>query len=196
MKYFAIICYILPLLTQAQKALDLGSPAPTFSGIDQNGQHIQLNEVIKDSLIVLQFYRGEWCPHCNRHMSQLQDSVQLLNNLGAKVIAITPENKENIALTTSQTGASFSIVHDTNHVIMDAYKTTFKLGLIKNIGYNIAGINVKKRSEFNERLLPVPATYIIDQKGIIVGRYFNETYSERMPVSEMIKIIKAVNKGS
>lgn len=171
-------------------ALEIGSKAPDISASDQTGHQVSLSDEIKDSIIIVQFYRGEWCPHCNRHMSYLQDSIRQIRALGAKVIAITPENQENIELTMRQTKANFSFIHDKNHVIMDAYKVTFRLGLLKNIGYNFAGINVKNRSGFEDRYLPVPATYIINHEGIIIGRYFNEDYSQRMPIRDMIAILK------
>ncbi len=180
----------MPFYSVGQEALEIGSKAPNFNGIDQYGNQIALIDELKESIVIVQFYRGEWCPHCNRHMAQLQDSVRYLNQLGAKIIAITPENQENIALTTAQSGAKFTIIQDLNHEIMDAYKTTFKLGIFKNIGYNFAGINVKKRSGFDERYLPVPATYIIDSNGFVIGRYFNEDYSTRMSIKSMIEIIK------
>jgi peroxiredoxin len=73
---------------------------------------------------------------------------------------------------------------------MDAYKVTFRLGGTKNTAYKIAGIDVREASGSDHRMLPVPATYIIGTDGRIKGGFFNEDYSFRMPVRDILRSIK------
>lgn len=178
----------------SQEKLQLYSSAPNFTGKDQYDKELVLYSLLKEGPVVLFFYRGQWCPHCNRYMSNLQDSVELVHKLGAKVVAITPERIDNIAKTVLKTKAMFSIVYDENHKIMDRYKVTFKLAYGKNLMYNAAGININKASGNSDRVLPVPATYIIEKNGRIIGAHFNEDYSKRMPVSRIIDILKKRNE--
>ena len=74
---------------------------------------------------MLFFYRGEWCPYCNKHIEQLQDSLQLLTGKGAYVIGVTPETGENINKTVGKTHASFSIIEDKGYRIMKDYKVNY-----------------------------------------------------------------------
>src|SRR5688500_9508081 len=70
------------------------SKAPDFKLKDQNGVEQNLKELRKKGPVVVLFYRGHWCPYCNRELSRFQDSLQLITDKGATVIAITPEASE------------------------------------------------------------------------------------------------------
>ena len=174
---------------QNPEPLFIGDKAPNFLALDQNENRVSLKDRLKEGPVIIVFYRGEWCPHCNRHMSQIQDSLSMILDAGASVIAITPEKGEKIEKTVSKTGASFSIVYDENHRIMDKYNVTFKLSGWKRFIYGFAGININKASGNKHSALPVPATYIIAQDGTIFASHFNEDYSERMQVIEMLEVL-------
>lgn len=174
----------------SQERLELFSEAPDFSGIDQFAEKIVLDEMLKKGPVVVVFYRGEWCPHCNRHMSNLQDSLHMINTFGARVVAVTPEKTSNITKTAEKTNAEFSIIYDKEHKIMDDYKVTFTLGVAKHLMYRIAGININEASGNDDRALPVPATYIIEKNGRIIGAHYNEDYTLRMPVSKIVKVLE------
>ena len=62
-----------------------------FDAVNQNGQRIHLDSVLKDGPLVLVFYRGQWCPFCNRHLAVFQDSLALVSAFGANVVALSPE---------------------------------------------------------------------------------------------------------
>ena len=78
------ICLIFPLRILAQTGLKTGEIAPTFTALDNAGKSIDLKELLKThKAVVLFFYRGQWCPYCNKQIKQLQDSLQLLTEKGA-----------------------------------------------------------------------------------------------------------------
>jgi peroxiredoxin len=179
----------ISVLAQNPEPLYIGDKAPNILAVDQNEQRVSLKDRIKKGPVIIVFYRGEWCPHCNRHMSQIQDSLQMILDAGASVIAITPEKGEKIEKTVSKTDASFSIIYDENHRIMDNYKVTFKLSGWKRFIYGFAGININKASGNKDSALPVPATYIVAKDGTIYASHFNEDYTERMQVIEMLEVL-------
>jgi peroxiredoxin len=190
-KALSIIVVFFSLLfvsnSYSQSGLNLNDTAPNFSGIDQNGKSIVLNELLKNETVVLIFYRGEWCPYCNKQLSDLQDSISFITQSGAKLIAITPENKENIKKTLQKTDVSFSIISDDNTKIMTDYKVAFELDSITNMKYKTYGINLKKNNGSNGSNLPVPAVYVINKKGEISFRYFDSNYKKRLSVKELLK---------
>ena len=94
------------------EGLFINSKAPDFKAKDQNGVDINLKDIRKKGPVVIIFYRGNWCPYCNKELTRLQDSLQLITEKGAQVIAVTPEASEGIGKTIEKTKASFSIVHD------------------------------------------------------------------------------------
>jgi peroxiredoxin len=102
----------LIMAQEAPEGLFLNSKAPDFKGKDQNGADVRLKDLLKKGKVVLVFYRGEWCPYCNKNLKRLEDSLQLIKDKGATVIAVTPEQPESIAKTIEKTKAEYSILHD------------------------------------------------------------------------------------
>ncbi|MEI6854029.1 MAG: peroxiredoxin-like family protein [Bacteroidota bacterium] len=178
-------------LACGQDTLAMHSQAPLFEAMDDSGQKVSLQQLLLKGPVVVSFYRGQWCPYCNRHMSNLQDSLSFITALGASLVAITPEKNEEISKTISKTGASFSIIYDEGHKIMDAYKVTFKVDGFKNLLHFAEGVNINKASGNTDNVLPVPATYIIAPDGSIIGRHFDTDYTVRMPVKDILKVLNS-----
>jgi len=185
----SLIGLFLNGFSQQPEPLFIGQKAPNFKALDQYEKPISLKERLEKGPVVLVFYRGQWCPHCNRHMSQIQDSLQMIIDTGASVIVITPEKGEKIRKMIKKSDASFSILYDEKHRIMDKYKVTFKLSGWKRFIYGLGGININRASGNKDNALPVPATYIIATDGTVFSSHFNEDYSERMPVIEMLEVL-------
>lgn len=191
MKYLVSLLFVCSYLTfLAQKQLPKGSIAPSFVAKDQSGKLIKSEKLLEKGPLVVLFYRGYWCPYCNRQMSQVADSMKMITDLEATVVAITPEKGKYIDKTQKKTNASFSIIHDENHKIMDDFQVTWNMRKTKSFFYKFAGINLNKSSGNKDRALPVPATYIINKSGKIIGSYFNKDHTKRMAVSQIIEVIK------
>lgn len=84
--------------------LKIGHIVDDFSTENHLGERWILSKELLKGPIVLIFYRGQWCPFCNRHLSELQDSLAVLKELGVQVVAISPEKPEKINLTIQKTG--------------------------------------------------------------------------------------------
>ena len=128
MKKYLLIATALFFASQAlaQTGLKSGEAAPAFTAKDNSGKTIDLKQVLKShKAVVLFFYRGQWCPYCNKQIKELQDSLQLLTAKGAYVIGVTPETGENIKKTIGKTKASFSIIQDKEYKIMMAYGVNY-----------------------------------------------------------------------
>ena len=193
-----IVCLVSGILfsiflpaQERPEGLFINSKAPDFRAKDQHQQEIRLKDVLKDSLVVLIFYRGQWCPYCNKYLSKLEDSLLLINKKGARLIAISPEKPENIKLTIEKTKASYPLIYDKDMKIMKAYDVAFEVdertvNRYKNADIDLAAANGQKDKVF----LPVPALYIINKEGAIIYRYFEPDYKKRLPVIEILEQLK------
>ncbi len=184
-------CLFLAVHAQeAPEGLFLNSHAPNFKGTDQNGRKVELKDALKKGKVVLVFYRGQWCPSCNKYLQQLNDSLQAIQGLGATVIAITPETTENVAKTIEKTKASFSILSDEGLKIMKAYDVEFEVPANTLERYRNTGIRIDENNGANGNFLPVPATYIIDKESTVTYRFFNPDYKKRPSIQELLDNLK------
>ncbi len=185
-----VLALCLSIGLQAQtgpKGLNLNDKAPDFSATDQNGKTISLKNELKKGSVVLVFYRGQWCPFCNRSLKQLEDSLFLITAKGASVLTITPEVQENISKTITKTKATFPILHDEGLEIMKSYDVAFKVDDKTVESYKKYGIDFNvANGASNGANLPVPAVYVINKEGKIVYKYFDTDYRKRSSVKDIL----------
>ena len=190
MKYMMLsIAVLLFSLVSAQSTdptgLKVGDMAPMFTGTDNNGKVFSLEAALKKGDVVLMFYRGQWCPYCNKQMSQMNDSLSFITKKGATVVAISPEVQESVVKTIEKTKASFPVISDVQMKIMKDYKVNFAVPQTVIERYKNFGIDFNATNGENGANLPVPATYVIGKNGKIKYVFFNPDYRMRASVKDI-----------
>lgn len=188
-----LLCFFIAVAGFAQdkpEGLFINSKAPDFRLKDQNDEWIALKDLRRKGPVVVMFYRGYWCPFCNRQLKGLQDSLQLIKDKGASLVAITPESSVGIDTTIIRTGATFPLLTDVDGKLAAAYQVVFKVDDRTVNRYKMAGIDLLKTNNQKEASLPVPAVYIINSEGTVTYRYFDENYRKRVSVKEILANIK------
>jgi len=183
--FFAIYIFI----SNAQiypAGLKVNDKAPDFSSKDQNGKIISLKDELKKGKVVLIFYRGQWCPYCNKELKNMEDSLSLITSKGATVVAVTPELPKNISKTIDKTKAAYSILSDDGLKIMKAYDVAYAVDSTTMKMYKGYGIDFAQANGSNGVNLPVPAVYIIDTNGNITYRYFDIDYRKRVSIQKIL----------
>lgn len=173
------------------EGLFINSKAPDFKAKDQSGVDVSLKELRKKGPVVVLFYRGHWCPYCNKELTRFQDSLQFITGKGAQLVAITPESTEGITKTIEKTKAVFPILYDQDMKIAKGYAVSYQvderaLSRYKNFGTDLLTINQQKEKAY----LPVPAIYVVNKEGSVIYRYFNDDYKKRPSVKEVLEEIK------
>jgi peroxiredoxin len=172
------------------EGLFINSKAYDFKAKDQNGNDVSLKELRKKGNVVVVFYRGNWCPYCSKQLQKLQDSLSLITDKGATVVAITPEAQEGVSKTVDKTKASFPIIHDADMKIAKAYQVAFKVDDRTVQRYKSGEIDLLKINNQKEAYLPVPAVYIVNKDGSVTYRYFDADYKKRVSIKEIADQLK------
>ncbi len=168
------------------EGLKVGDDAPAFTATNQDGTSVDLKELLKKGEVVIVFYRGQWCPFCNKQLSKLNDSLSFITDKGASLLAITPETGDNIKTTIEKTKAAYSILEDKNMAIMKSYKVSFAVDEKTIERYKNYGIDFDKANGSNGANLPVPATYIIGKDGKVKYVFFNPDHRKRSSVKDIL----------
>ncbi len=75
----------------------LGQTAPDFTLLNDSNQPLKLSEQLKNGPVVLVFYYGYYCSHCVAQLFVLNDDLRHFRELGAEVIAVSPDSPEDTA---------------------------------------------------------------------------------------------------
>lgn len=168
--------------------LKVGDKAPDFNMKNQDGKEVSLVNALKEGPVLLVFLRAEWCSFCVRHLKEFQDNIQAIHEAGsAKVIAVSPQEKSYMREFHKENQFSFPIVHDEDHSLMTDYKVLFHV--TKKYNDYIEKAKGKRIEVFNgneEAVMPVPATYLIDQDQKIKYVHYDPDYKKRSDVKEVI----------
>lgn len=181
------VCSHFVCAQESPGGLQVGQEAFNFTGVDQFGESFELNKTLKQGPVVLIFYRGSWCPYCNKHLSQLEDSLNFIQNKGGIVVAVTPEKPKGIDKMIESTSASFKIIHDKDLKIMNTYNVTYRLEDTMVKKYKKGGIDLYASNGDNGPHLPVPATYIIGQGKKVLFAFFDPDYKKRATVGKILQ---------
>ena len=173
------------------EGLQVGTVAPVFKAIDADNNEYALEHALESGPVVMIFYRGYWCPYCNKHLALIQDSLEFIYELGASVIAISPEKPVYLEKIRRKTGSEFTLLYDEGYRIANAFDVTFMPNQKQIRKYNtFMGANLKETHSDDTQRLPIPATYIIDRNGRIAWRQFDPNYKNRSMVSQILKALE------
>lgn len=169
----------------------VGTMAPKIQGLTRSGSRFSLAKTLESKQVILVFYRGNWCPYCNRYLSNLNDSLELLTGKNVEIVVVSPENKEEMEKMDSKIGSGFTFLPDSAGQIMKSYDVLFTVteGYSKKIK-RFLFTDIGKHNGQTQAQLPVPATYVISQDGRITYRHFNYDYATRASVKQLLDALE------
>lgn len=182
------IKYGVDTISELPIGIKVGSDAPQIRAVSISGDSIVSELMLKEGPIVVIFYRGQWCPVCNKYLSELSESLSDIKAKGAIVLAIAPELAENAIKTSEETESNFIFIADTSLQILKDYDVLFDVtkkyqNKIRNsLHTDIAENNGKEKAQ-----LPVPATFIISKEGKIIYKQFDYNYKNRASAEDILK---------
>ena len=171
--------------------LQPGDQAPDFSLTNAVGKVVVLSELLKQSSVVLTFYRGTWCPYCNLQLNQYQQILPEITSLGAQVVAISPQTPDESLTMQEKNGLRFEVLSDNGNIVARQYTTVFKNGEEPVAVMKQLGIDFNAHYADDSQELPVPAVFIIQPNGQVKwAQTSGGDYRHRVEPADIIQILK------
>lgn len=102
------------------KHLKIGDKAPLFTGTDQNGKTINLND-FKGKKVALYFYPKDNTPGCTVQACNLRDNYSTLQNKGIQIIGISADSESSHQKFADKYTLPFPLIADVNKSIIELY---------------------------------------------------------------------------
>jgi peroxiredoxin len=174
----------VPKKAEDSSPLLIGEEFPMEDIKDINGKVISLEELTEDKKTIIVFYRGGWCPYCNDHLSALAQVEKEILDLGYNIIAISPDDFQNITDVKDKHGFNYGLYSDINGNLMKkvgiAFEPNFKTNMI---------MKLRTKGEVTE-LLPVPSIFILNEDGTIIFEYIHIDYKTRISAELLVAVLK------
>ncbi len=173
----------------ADGSLKVGDRAPDFELPNAKGGSVSLSEKLKDGPVVLNFYRGDWCPYCNLELRAFQAALPEFEAKGASLVAISPQTPDSSLTTVEKRDLAYDVLSDVGNKVSRDYGLVFALAEELRPIYQQFGIDIPAYNGDGTFELPVPATYVVGQDGKIAYAFVNTDYTKRAEPSEVLQAI-------
>ncbi len=154
-----------------------------------------MSEALSRGPVILAFYRGGWCPFCNKQLHDLQVHLTEFKKLGAELVAISPQSPEKTEWTETKNQLTFTVLSDPDNTTAKKYHLVYRVGAATKNMYRLTGIDIEKSNASSIAELPVPATYLIDRDGKIVYHFVDANIQSRANSEDILKALQKNNKG-
>lgn len=171
----------------------ISSTIPDVSVKNTDGENLNIRDIVKKQPTIFVFYRGGWCPYCNSHLADLKKIEDDLAKEGYKVFAISADRPELLKKTADKNELTYTLLSDAPMQAAKAFGIAFKLDDETVERYKSYDIDIEKDSGYDHHLLPAPAVFLVDQKGVIKFSYVNPNYKERIDGGILLAAAKAFN---
>ncbi len=176
------------------KAGDL-APAAVVKTVD--GADFDLAPAFAAKPTILIFYRGGWCPYCNRQLAGIEEYEQKFLALGYQILAVCTDQPESLRATMTKDRLTYTLLSDRSMAAAGAFKVAYRVtGEVakKYASYHIELPEIP--GEPSARWLPVPAIFVIGRDRRIKFAEFNSDYKIRPPTAEILAAATQAQAGT
>lgn len=170
------------------RALKIGERAPDFTLKNALGKAVTLSAEINRGPVILTWYRGGWCPYCNLALAYMQRFLTQFREVGAELIAVTPEKPDETLTTKEKHDLQFEVLTDEDNQIAKLYGGVHQLNKEVKDFYKDRGVLDHYVNDIHE--FPVPATYIISPQGTVIYAFVESDYRQRAEPAFIVGVIK------
>lgn len=135
--------------------LRIGSTAPEFSLIDQNGHEMSLKD-LAGHWTVIYFYPKDDTPGCTTEACEFTDLVGSFEKYKARVLGISPDLPDSHRKFIAQKSLKLTLLSDPEHRMMSSY-----------------GVWGKKKQFGREQVGVIRSTFLVDPAGKIAHAWSN-----------------------
>jgi peroxiredoxin len=174
----------------AKNALKTGDRAPAIVLGNVHGKTVNVAAQLKNGPVVVTFYRGGWCPYCNLELKAFQQILPDIKAAGASLVAISPEKPDDTLTTAQKNSLSFEVLSDVGQKVGRAFGLVYQFSDELRSAYDGFGLDIPAKNDADEWALPISATYVIDQDGMIIYAYTDPDYRDRADPLDVLKVLK------
>ena len=179
-----------------EKVLKEGTQVPDFTLPDALGNAVMLSHLLAQGPVVISFYRGAWCPYCNLELRAYQRVLPQLQELGASLIAISPQTPDHSLSLVEKQNLSFTVLSDVGNHVARQFGLVFTIDEAVRAAHRRIGANLPAFNGDDSWELPMAGTFLVDRSGTIRLAFVDPDFSRRLDPSVVIAKLKELKAQS
>lgn len=174
---------MIPMGEEEPSELKVGDRAPDFVARDLDGRPVSLKSIVGGSRALLIFYRGGWCPFCNKQLAAISQDYSKFKELHAKIVAVSSEEVEKGKELLQKLALPYTLLSDTR---------------FEGIGrYGVRETSVPEQLKARGiTSYSKPAAFIIDAQGIIRYIYVGKNAQDRPNNEDLLRVLAETDQSN
>lgn len=168
------------------KCLQVGETAPDFEFIDADNTATSFYEVLEKGPVIINFFRGYWCPYCQTELEAYENIQGELDKLGCHYFAVTPQKPE----TTTYSPANYQVIFDKDNKIARQFGIVYSLVQQEIDLFSSWGLRLDEVQGTDEWELPIPATFLVCQDRTVGYEFVDVDFRARCCPDQLIEEIR------
>jgi peroxiredoxin len=173
-----------------EKVLKEGAQVPDFTLSDALGNAVTLSHLLRQGPVVISFYRGAWCPYCNLELRSYQRALPQLQELGASLVAISPQTPDHSLSMVEKQKLTFAALSDVGNQVARQFGLVFTIDEAVRTAHRRIGANLPAFNGEDSWELPMAGTFLVDQSGTIRLASVDPDFARRLDPSVVIAKLK------
>lgn len=177
----------IPVGAENVVPLSVGARAPDAEVKTVEGADFDLSRAFAGRPTILMFYRGGWCPYCNRQLGAMQEYERKFRDLGYQILAVCTDRPADLRASMDKHHLSYTVLSDREMAAAAAFHVAFRLSdedARRYASHHIALPNIP--GDPAAQWLPVPSIFVIGPDGRIKYVSFNPDFRVRPPPEEIL----------
>ena len=170
-----------------QRCLQIGETAPDFTFIGTDDNPSSLYALLAEGPVVINFFRGSWCPYCRAEIDAYEAIRPQLEALGCSYLAITPQKPA-----PGQIDDSTPMMYDKASKIAHQFDLVYSLEEEEIVVLKEWGVT--SVSETGAWELPLPATYVIAQDRTVAYQFVDVDFRARCCPVDLLHEVESLQR--
>ncbi|MGB0122614.1 MAG: redoxin domain-containing protein [Silvibacterium sp.] len=179
-----------------QRILPVGAKAPEFALSDTSGRVVRSTDLLALGPVILNFFRGRWCPYCITELEAWRDLYPLVRERGGLLVSISPQTIRQSDFTQVQHDIPYALLNDDGCKVAEQFGLVYTIPTYHQQHYRNVLVNLPFVNGDQSWKLILPATYVLVSDGTVL---FAEAYADfrvRPEPEEVLRYLPAATRQS
>ncbi len=179
-----------------QRILPVGAKAPEFALSDTSGRVVRSSDLLALGPVILNFFRGRWCPYCITELEAWRDLYPIVRERGGLLVSISPQTIRQSDFTQVQHDIPYALLNDDGCKVAEQFGLLYTIPTYHQQHYRNVLVNLPFVNGDQSWKLILPATYVLSSDGTVL---FAEAYADfrvRPEPEEVLRYLPAPARQS
>lgn len=168
-----------------------GDRAPDAVVPDAPGGRVRLSDLWRDGPLVLLFYRDRGSAFCTLELRAWQRALPALRAAGGRLIAVSPQDEQAIALMRERDRLAFHMVSDTGHALARRWGVLHEVAPAMREAYAAAGVAIGDEAG-DAGAVPLPSVFVVGRDGRIAWSRVDPSWRQRAEPADVVARVAAL----